>query len=111
MNTFIGINNVERFGDQLCSAADPARRATLMRLLVEEEDNLGAGLEQLDAAELRIARCHQLIASQRVLVARIGSDGHDAEEANTLLSALLEVQELFEGYRRRILSALNQRSL
>ncbi len=108
MKTFVAINNVEHFADQLTSEVDGAKRATLMRLLVEEEDKLGAGLEQLGIAELRIAKGRQLIARQMALVAKIAGDGHDGREANDLLAMLKEVQALFEAYRRSIMSRLNE---
>lgn len=107
MKTFVGINNVERFADQLSSAADPGKRATLMRLLVEEEDKLGVGLQQLGACELWIAKGRRLIARQQALIARVEAGGRDPHEEKALLHSLMELQALFEGYRRRVMSGLN----
>ncbi len=111
MQTFVGINNVEHFADQLGSEGDPARRATLMRLLVEEEDRLGAGLEQLGVAQMRIAKGHRLIASQRAVVAQIEGAGRDPRPARELLATLVEVQSLFERYGHTIMQALSHRVL
>ena len=105
--TFVRINNVHNFADQLTSAADPAKRATLIRLLVEEEDKLGVGLAQLGAAELRLATGARLIARQKELIARMQTDGRDTKHANNLLDTMTEVQALFEKYRRRIVARLD----
>lgn len=108
MKTFIGINNVEHFADQLSSEVDRTKRAILMRLLVEEEDKLGTGLQQLGVAELRIATGHRLIAKQKALIAHMECNGRDSREARDLLGTLVEVQTLFERYRHTIMRVMDQ---
>lgn len=106
MDKRIGVYNIEHFADQLGSTADPTKRAMLMRLLVEEEDKLGAGLEQLDIVEARIARGHRLITDQRTRIAQMNGNGHDTRSASELLGAMIDTQTAFEVYRRRIMRAL-----
>ncbi len=106
MDPRIGIYNIEHFADQLGTTADPTKRATLMRLLVEEEDKLGAGLEQLGVTERRIERGHRLIAEQRALIKRMDGNGHDTRTASELLGAMVGMQAAFEDYRRTIMRAL-----
>ena len=74
MKTFVSVNNVHHFADQMTTAADPVKRATLMHLLVEEEEKLGTGFAQLDLAETRIATGARLIASQKTIIARMQTD-------------------------------------
>ncbi len=107
MKTFVGVNNVEHFADQLSSWLEPQKRATLMRLLVEEEGRLGAGLEQLGVAEMRIAKGRQLITQQKALIARIQDDGRDLRDHHDHLDTLVSVQKLFERYRDTIINALD----
>jgi hypothetical protein len=111
VNTFVAGENIGRFADQLYGAVDVAKRATLLRLLVEEEDKLGVGLEQLGVIELRIAKGHQLIADQRTLVTRMEADGRDGHGAQDLLTAMIAVQAAFERRRRWIVENLNHRTL
>ena len=46
--------NIDRTLNRLGSYADPAKRATLMKFLIKEEDQLGADQEQLERAVLRV---------------------------------------------------------
>jgi catechol-2,3-dioxygenase len=53
MERFVHGQNLIRFSQQLAAERDPNTQATLMRLLVDEENSLGAGLEHLE-----IDDCH-----------------------------------------------------
>src|SRR5262249_39399423 len=54
MDGFIARANIDHFLDLLKDGdLAPERRATIVRLLIEEEDKLGHDLEQLDFAESR----------------------------------------------------------
>jgi hypothetical protein len=105
----IAIYNVQYFADLLGSSADPVKRAMVMRLLIEEENKLGAGQEALDIAETRIANGRTLIERQEALVARVRENGHDVRAHNDLLATLVKVQAAFERYRRTIMRGLNNR--
>ena len=106
MDRFINHKNINDFADKLLSEADPAQRATLTRLLVEEEDRLAHRTQELELATQRLASCRRLIAQQQRLIARLALDGKDTSRANQLLTLMLEVEALFDAYRQKILDAL-----
>ena len=106
--TFVCTHNIENFADRLSTEIDPARRMVLMRLLVEEADKLGVGLEQLGLSEAFIARGQGLIAKQRALIERLENCGRDTRSANDILSTLLKVHNLFKDYRHVLLCELKR---
>ncbi len=108
LKTFACTRNIANFIDQLGTEADPARRTVLMQLLVEEEDKLGIGLEQLDLSEAFIAKGQGLIARQEALIERLENCGRDSRSANDVLNTLVTVQNLFKGYRHVLLSTLKR---
>ena len=69
---------VVRFRAQLSNETDPAKRSALRRLLVEEEDRLGATFELLAEVQQVIIDCKQRIAEPRCLVGNMKVDGRDA---------------------------------
>jgi DNA-binding CsgD family transcriptional regulator len=107
VDIFTGKHNLEHFANRLGVESDPARRETMLRLIVEEEDKLGFGLEQLEIAEDRIAAGNKRIAMQRAVVARLGNGGSDTRLAKDVLATLVKAQALFEDYRQKILRQLN----
>ncbi len=106
LEIFACTRNIEKFTDQLSTEADPGRRTVLMQLLVEEEDKLGNGLEQLNLSEAFIARGQGLIARQEALIERLENCGRDTRSANDMLNTLVTVQNLFKDYRHVLLSTL-----
>ncbi len=103
---FACARNIENFADHLSTEADPARRAVLMKLLVEEEDKLGVGLEQLDLSEAFIVKGQSLIARQEALIERLENCGREPRSANDVLNTLTEVHNLFKDYRHLLLREL-----
>jgi hypothetical protein len=107
VDSFIGKHNLEHFANRLGVESEPARRETLLRLMVEEEDKLGCGLEQLGIAEDRIVAGNKRVAMQRAVVARLGDGGHDTRLASEVLTTLVKAQALFEDYRQKIVRQLD----
>jgi hypothetical protein len=99
---FIARKNVQHFRDRLRSEADPATRATLQKLLVQEEDKLTADLALVDDLEREISRCDAIIERQEALVVRLNSNGSDEATARTLLGALAETKTIHQQYRERV---------
>ena len=67
MLKFVAMQNVERFRAELNNETHPERRILLQRLLVEEEDKLGATFERLASVQRAInakARLETLMASR-----------------------------------------------
>ena len=108
LETFACTRNIENFTDQLSTEADPARRTVLMKLLVEEQDRLGIGLEQLDLCEAFIAKGQGLIARQVALIERLENCGRDSRSANDVLNTLVTVHNLFKDYRHLLLCELKR---
>ena len=82
---------VDRAG--LSSEVDPEARSLLHKLLVEEEDKLGANLELLTDIECHIMDGNRCIEKQRVLVALMERDGHNSRpQAKILLDGMLETR-------------------
>jgi len=116
MDNFIIERNIERYADRLRTEFDPAVRASVKALLIEEENRFGFRFEQLNKVNGYIADCHHRIDKQRRSIERLRSDerggspmlsgGRDLTLALRLLSNLSELLDLFEEYRRRITDAL-----
>ena len=64
MLKFVAMQNVERFRAKLNNETHPERRILLQRLLVEEEDKLGATFELLASVQRAINDCRQQIAER-----------------------------------------------
>ena len=63
MLKFVAMQNVERFRAELNNETHPERRILLQRLLVEEEDKLGATFELLASVQRAINDCRQQLQS------------------------------------------------
>jgi hypothetical protein len=105
----IAEENLTSFTEQLAAEVDPAKRARLLNLLIDEVNKLG--LEQLDLIDARIASGHRLVARQRALVTQLAQDGHDIQSASNILASLAHAQTLFEVYRRQIVDMLDRPNL
>jgi hypothetical protein len=108
---FVSDLNVSRFLDRLQLAHDPSIRASLQRLLLEEEDNFGDRAERLHNAQRHIAEGYSRIERQKALLAKLKADRKDVRLAERTLSNLLEIQRILEQYRQSVLHALDRSSL
>jgi hypothetical protein len=106
MDRFVHEQNLARFAEMLRVERDPARRAILQDLLIQEEERLGSVLERLDRAEAHIAEGRRRIERQRELVAALTSGGA-AGEAEQLLESFIRTQSALEAYRRRLAGDLS----
>src|SRR5262249_19846686 len=86
---------------------DPRKRSTLMRFLIDEEDQFGFGLEQLAVAEKHLADCRHHTAVVRGLIDYLYANGDDTSRENDMLQALTELEAKFDIYRRRILDRVS----
>ena len=112
MDRFIAQANIRYLRDRLASEADQDARARVQRLLIEEEDKLGADLELLADLDRHIADGDDRIHDQRARVAAMERNGHNGlGHAQALLDGLIEGQLLSVAYRRRILIKLRERRL
>jgi hypothetical protein len=102
MERFIHRDNLARFTNLLGAGIDPARRTTLMSLLVSEEDQYGYGHEQLGVAEQFVADCQDHITKLRVLIESLSQKGQSTTKENDMLETLVELKHKFERYRDKI---------
>jgi hypothetical protein len=108
MRKFVAMRNSERFREQLHNETNPARRILLQRLLVEEEDKVGATLELLVAVQQGINDCRRQMAELRSLIADRGTDCPDTTVAKARLETLMASRVLHETYCRKLQSKLHQ---
>jgi len=103
--------NVARFVDRLQLELDPAKRASLQRLLLEEEDKFGRRAERLSDVQRHLAEGSRRIALQKALIETLKANGQEVRLAERTLSNLVEIQRIFEQYRHVILDAIDQKHL
>ncbi len=103
---FVVKENIIRFRAQLNGETDPAVRAALHKLLVEEEHKLGINLEHLADIDREISEGRKRIARQRAMVERLDGDGRDAGPAKALLGSFMETQAMYVRHRQRLMADL-----
>jgi hypothetical protein len=106
--TYVTKQNVIRFRDLLNSEGDPGRLAELQKLLIEEEDKLGASSERLEDIEREIVKGDKRIAWQRALVAAGEDEGRDVTLAKAVLENLTQIQAMYRQYRQTLLAAIER---
>jgi hypothetical protein len=107
MHRFVLRQNIAKLSNLLAVELDPSQRSTLMRLLIEEEDQFGFGLEQLKVAEKHLADCQHHTLVLRGLIDFLSKDGYDVSRENVLLDALTDLEDTFDAYRERILDRIS----
>jgi hypothetical protein len=105
---FVSDLNVARFLERLRSERDPTIRASLQRLLLEEEDKFGHRAERLSNVQHHICDAGRRIALQKALVAKLKANGKEVRLAESTLSNLVEIQTIFERYRQVVLDTINR---
>jgi hypothetical protein len=112
MDRYKARENIRLFRDRLSQEVNPETRALLHKLLLEEEDKLGADLETLADVQQHIADGSRRIERQRALVATMERDGHKGlDHAKALLDGLLQSQLLHKYYHKRIQLKISQNQL
>ena len=99
------------FENLLETELEPARRANLLKLLMQERDKLGQySHEDLASLDRLITRNEELLDEQRALVVRLSGRGESAKGAEELLETLVETQALLEDRRKVIQRSLVNQS-
>ena len=101
--------NISCFADQLRWETAPDRQEILKRLLIEEENRLGATGERLRMVERKLKAGAELIAGQRRLIAEVKNRGGDTQTAECALETYEMIQDLFEQFRAAIHDAKERR--
>src|SRR5262249_47862812 len=98
--------NIDRTLNRLGTYVDPSERAALLKFLVEEEDQLGAGPEQSEHIERRVregrARISRVLAIIEGLIERDLMNEKAHYKAMAVLTALRQSQTLLEQLSRRV---------
>jgi hypothetical protein len=106
MDSFIATENVRHLRRELENGAEPARRATMLHILVDEENKLGVTPEQLGRLDRHICKLHEIMARQVELTDKLRSLGRPIERAEMILATLNDVMATYIAYRHRINAAL-----
>ena len=102
MLKFVAAQNVVRYRARLNDEIDPAKRIVVKRLLVEEEDRLGATSELLAEVRQAIADCKCRIAEPRFLTENVEIDGRVAAVSRARLEAQTDACTLHETYCQKL---------
>ena len=105
---FVSNLNVARFVDRLRVEHDPATRASLHTLLLDELNNLGFNLKQLGCVQRQVIEGRARIAIQIAVVETLSANGQDIRLAKGELDRLIEIQSIVERYRQIIVDAVDQ---
>ena len=104
--------NIDRTLTRLGTYVDPRKRATLLKFLIEEQDQLGSGPDQLNDAARRVREGKARIRRTLVIIEGLIDCGLMDQEifarALGLLSTMRETQTLIEQRYRRMFSQCSE---
>jgi hypothetical protein len=101
MDNFIARANIDHYLDLLHHGdLPPEKHATIVKLLIAEEDKMGQDLEQLEFAEKRAARGRDLLSQLRYV--RDGEDLVDRASADRLITTFETTQSLMDDYCQQL---------
>src|SRR5215831_13975840 len=103
---FVSNLNMARFVDRLRVEQDPAARASLHTLVLDELNNLGFNLKQLGSVQRQVIEGKARIAMQMAVVETLSANGQDVKLAESELGRLVEIQSMVEQYRQVVVDAL-----
>ncbi|MBR0686770.1 hypothetical protein JQ612_31555 [Bradyrhizobium manausense] len=112
MHRYVARANLDHYLDLLNGDALAAHnRATITKLLVEEEDKLGHDLEQLEFAETHAANGRQKVDHVRRLRDAFAFGTTEREQADRLLVNYENLQTLLEDFCHRLRARINSREI
>jgi hypothetical protein len=85
---------------------DEPTRATMLKLLVEEENHLGHTREQLAKLDRHISRLSEIMARHVDLMDKVQSNGGSAERASMMLATYKDLMTAYIEHRQTITAAL-----
>ena len=101
MDEFIE-ENIVHYRSRLQMGAEPETRAALLKLLLDEEKELGRTREQLARIDRHIERLGRTIAQQEKLIGRVKFVGISSERALLMLSTLNDLMATYQLHRQWI---------
>jgi len=95
----------------LYNETDPAKRARLRQLLVDEENRFAWRSLRLEMAERYIAEASARIAEQTNKILELHSGGNDTDEMYRALANSISVLEVFKAFRASLSDSLDRSKL
>ncbi len=112
MDRFVVQANIDHYLDLLKDGdVSGHRRSTIHKLLVEEEGKLGHGLEQLEFAQSRAAKCRSQADRQRRLLTSLDHGSRDRALAESLLVNFESLAQWVEHYCHDLRRRMNESGL
>ena len=112
MDNFSAHANIDHYLDLLKNSEVPTRtKSRITKLLLEEENKLGHGWEQLDFAESRAAACRARADRQRRLRNCFVPGSTDWVQAERLLVNFESIVQLVEGICQQMRRQVNSNRL
>jgi hypothetical protein len=106
MDAFIAQENLAHFRNRIESGAEPVTRATLLKLLVEQENMLGLTHQQLRRTDEHIEQLRRLIAVQVEIIEKMTRTGMDTKRADLVLASMNDLMATYQRHRLKIADAL-----
>ncbi len=106
MDKFVARENIKHYRHDLENGVSEPTRATMLKLLVEEENHLGHTQEQLDKLERHIARLRKIMARHTDLMDNLQSNGQSSERATMVLATYNDLMAVYLTHRQTITTAL-----
>ena len=112
MDMFIARANIDHYLSILNSThLSTANRATIIKMLVAEEDKLAHDLEQLEFAEGRTARCQGRVKHFRVMRDGLVDGSADHAQADRLLALAEETHQLMDQFCHQLRHKVSRRRI
>lgn len=99
MDRFIARENIKHYRRELENGLNEPTRATMLRLLVEEENHLGHTHEQLAKLDGHITRLKEITARHVELTDKLQSGGQASERASMVLATYNDLMAAYIAHR------------
>jgi rubrerythrin len=106
VDRFIARENIKHYRRELENGVAEPTRATMLRLLVEEENHLGHTREQLAKLDHHISRLSEIMARHVELMDNLQSIGQPSERASMVLGTYNDLMAVYIAYRQTITATL-----
>jgi hypothetical protein len=106
MDRFIARENIKHYRRELENGVDEPTRATMLRLLVAEEDHFGHTREQLAKLDRHFSLLSEIIARHVDFTDKLQSMGGPLGRAPMVLATLNDLMAVYIGHRQTITLAL-----
>jgi len=109
MDKFIARENIKHFRQELEKGVEQPQRATMLRLLVEEENRIGLTGQQRAELDHYISRLSEIMARQVELIDNLRSLHQPTKLAELALATLNDLRATYMTHRQKISAQLAHR--